>query len=385
VPAHGRRLAPAGNDKGRHMRIAHIGSKGLPSRGATERVVEAIATRQALDHDVTVYGSRRVCASARYAGIRVVALPVPAWKHLGPVVLDVLSAACALVRGYDVVHVHGSENAFVVPLLRLRSRVVTTNHGSPYEQRKWSRAARAIMRSVEGVSVRWASEATCVSRPRAERLQARYGVPVRFIPNGVDRHVSPEVGPATRLLASLDLEPGAYVMFSAARVDATKGCLTLIRAWREAGTGLPLLVVGDLWHTPGHEEELREAAQGSHVVFLPRLDDVGVLLGLIARSALFVFPSTVEAMSIMLLEAISTGARVVASDIAENMAVLPAGFPVFRAGDERDLTRAIAEALAEAERDAAPRYACWAREMADAYDWDRIAEQYMQAYRGTGP
>ena len=59
------------------MKIAHIGSKGLPSRGATERVVEAIASRHALEHDVTVYGSRRVCESGEYEGVRVVALPVP--------------------------------------------------------------------------------------------------------------------------------------------------------------------------------------------------------------------------------------------------------------------------------------------------------------------
>jgi len=43
------------------MRIAHIGSKGVPSGGGTERVVEALASRQAAeDHRVTVYGSALV-------------------------------------------------------------------------------------------------------------------------------------------------------------------------------------------------------------------------------------------------------------------------------------------------------------------------------------
>lgn len=364
------------------MRIAHIGCKGLPSRGGTERVVEAIAVRSSAEHEVTVYGSRRVCSSTSFRGVRVVALPVPPGKYLGPVVLDVLAALCALGRGYDVVHVHGSENAFVVPLLRLRSRVVTTNHGSAYELKKWGFFARRVMRMIEGGSVRWASRATCVAAPQAERLQTRYGVPVRYIPNAVDGQARADIASARSLLASIGLEAGRYVMFAAARVDPTKGCLTLVRAWRDLEANMPLLVVGDLWHAPGHEAELREAAGGANVVFVPRIEDGDVLLGLVAESALFVFPSTVEAMSMMLLEAVSTGARVVASDIPENTSALPQGFPVFGAGDEGDLTRAMAAALSEPEADWKSRYGSYAEEVLRTYDWDRISDQYLDVYLG---
>ena len=364
------------------MRIAHIGSKGLPSHGGTERVVEAIAVRHAHEHEVTVYGSRRVCSNTLFNGVQVVALPVPSGKYLGPVVFDVLSAACALWRGYDVIHVHGSENAFMVPLLRLRSRVVVTNHGSAYECEKWGFIARRLMRMLEGSSVGWASSATCVAAPQAERLQRRHGVPVRHIPNGVDRHANKDTESATSLLRSAGLEPGTYIMFAAARVDPTKGCLTLIRAWRASGLDVPLLVVGDLWHARGHEAELRDAAKGKNVVFVSRVEDRDVLLGLVAQSALFVFPSTVEAMSMMLLEAVSTGVRVLASDIPENTCVLPQGFPVFRTGDETDLTRAMITALSEPECDSKPRYASYARDVLRTYDWDRIADQYMEVYRG---
>jgi hypothetical protein len=118
----------------RPLRIAHLGSKGIPSRGGTERVVEAIARRQAAaGHRVTVYGSRLVCSSGTLDGVRVHAMPALAHKYLGPVLLDLTVAAHALARGgYDVVHVHGAENGFIVPLLRLRYPVVTTNHGPAY-------------------------------------------------------------------------------------------------------------------------------------------------------------------------------------------------------------------------------------------------------------
>lgn len=364
------------------MRIAHIGSKGLPSKGGTERVVEAIATRHATEHDVTVYGSRRVCRSGLLGGVRVVALPTLSSRHLGPVLLDVQAAASAFFGGYDVVHIHGAENAFVAPILRLRSRVVTTNHGPAHERKKWGRWARAIMRSTERVSVRSADAATAVAASHAEGLTARYGIPVRHIPNGIDSGMTADTGSAATMLASLGIEPNKYVMFAAARVDPTKGCLTLIRAWRAAATGLPLLVVGDLWHAPGHEEELRSAAEGADVVFVPRVEDRDVLLGLVSLASLFVVPSTIEAMSMMLLEAVSTGAQVLASDIPENAAVLPDGFPLFRAGEEDDLKRAIVEALSEPRAESRSRHAGFARQITDSYGWDSIAEQYLSAYRG---
>ena len=68
-----------------------------------------------------------------------------------------------------------------------------------------------------------------------------------------------------------------------------------------------MLVVGDLGHAPGYEERLRELAEGLPVTFVPRLDDKAVLLGLLQHCRVFVFPSTVEAMSMMLLEALAEG------------------------------------------------------------------------------
>jgi glycosyltransferase involved in cell wall biosynthesis len=355
----------------------------MPSRGGTERVVEAIAIRHAREHEVTVYGSNRVCSSTQLNGVKVVALGVPANKYLGPLVLDVLSAFRALWRGYDVVHVHGAENAFVLPILRLRSRVVTTNHGAAYERQKWGPLARWLMRLTERSSVRGATVATAVAANQAERLEKQYKAPVRYIPNGVDSDIATDIESASARLAENDLHPNAYVMFAAARVDPTKGCLTLIRAWRSSGIDLPLLVVGDLWHAPGHEAELRAAAEEGNVVFLPRIEDKATLLGLVAQSALFVFPSTVEAMSMMLLEAVSVGANVIASDIPENTLILPDGFPVFSAGDEDSLARAMIAMLGESDEAARVRRDSCALSVRRAYDWDEIAEQYLDAYRGN--
>jgi glycosyltransferase involved in cell wall biosynthesis len=364
------------------MRIAHIGGKGLPSRGGTERVIEALAVRQARSNDVTVYGNSRVCSTRDYEGIKVIALPVPRGKYAGPVWLQIAATMHAIFsQRYDVVHIHGAENTFTVPLLRLRSRVVTTNHGPAYDREKWGRVARALIRATDPGSVKFADAATAVAKSQATALSERYGVEVRYIPNGVDREIAIDETAALSILTDNGLKPGNYAMFAAARVDPTKGCLTLIRAWRALGCPMPLLIVGDLWHAPGHEAELMAGAEGMDVRFIPRLDEKATLAGLVVASDVFIFPSTVEAMSMMLLEVMALGVPVIASDIVENTQVLPDTTWTFAAGDADDLVRAYREFKAGPAE--AVRTRCRERaELVKArYSWDRIANDYEAVYR----
>jgi glycosyltransferase involved in cell wall biosynthesis len=363
------------------MRVAHLGSKGVPSKGGTERVVEAIATRLATRHEVTVYGQAPACRPGWYRGVRVVARTAPAGKHLGPVILQLRCTLHALARGrYDIVHVHGSENGFVVPLLRLRYPVVSTSHGPAYERAKWGSLAKRLLRCNERWSVRDASRATAVAANQAVELSARYGRPVRHIPNGIDAQMTVDLDGAQAMLRGLGLTPGQYVLFAAARVDPTKGCHTLIEAVRGMETELPLLVVGDLGHAAGYEDRLRELAGGMAVTFIPRLDDKAVVLGLLAHSRAYVFPSTVEAMSMMLLEALAVGVVGLASDIPENTAILPPGYPVFAAGNADDLARQLARGLAVSDADGERLKAEGRKWVRTHYDWDGIARRYEDLY-----
>ena len=363
------------------MRIAHIGGKGLPSRGGTERVIKALAVRQAKAHEVTVYGSRRFCQSGDFEGVRVIALPAMPGKYTGPFWLALAATMSAMLAPrYDIVHIHGAENTFTAWLLRLRSRVVTTNHGPAYEREKWGIIARALVRATDPGSVKNADVATAVALSQAESLSRRFGVPVRHIPNGVDAEMRADADAAMAVLAANDLTPRGYAMFAAARVDPTKGGLTLIKAWRTLGCPMPLLFVGDLWHAPGHDAELRAAAEGMAVSFVPRTDDKATLAGLVSLCDTFIFPSTVEAMSMMLLEAMVLGVPVIASDIVENTQVLPDSAWTFAAGDADDLVRAYSELKDEPAEVVRERCEARVASVKASYSWDRIEHDYEAAY-----
>jgi glycosyltransferase involved in cell wall biosynthesis len=176
------------------------------------------------------------------------------------------------------------------------------------------------------------------------------------------------------------MEPGRFAMFGAARVDPTKGCLTLLQAWRTLDCPTPLLIVGDLWHAPGHESQLREAAEGMDVHFIPRIEDMALVFGLVALVDVFIFPSTVEAMSMMLLDATSLGVPVLASDIPENTDVLPDGEWLFAPGDADDLARAYRALKTEPAAAVRDRCARRADHVRAHYSWDRIVDQYEAVY-----
>ena len=347
-------------------------------------MIEALAVAQAREHDVTVYGSTQFCEGGDFEGVRVRAFRLPQGKHLHAATLVVASSFDVLASGrFDLIHVHGVENSFTVPVLRLRSRVVTTNHGPTHEREKWGPVAKALIKSTEPGCVKWADRATAVARSQAAALSERYGVDVAYIPNGVDLGTRPDAPGARAFAAEHGVEPGGYALFAAARVDPTKGCLTLLRAWRQLGCPTPLLVVGDLWHAPGHEGELREAANGMAVTFVPRIEDKALLAGVVSAAGVFIFPSTVEAMSMMLLEVMSLGVPVIASDIAENTDVLPDGAWTFAAGDPGDLARAYRDFALESPEVVRERARQRAVSVAEGHSWPRIVEQYEAVYRAA--
>lgn len=86
------------------MKIAYLGSKGLPSKSGTERVLEAIVLRLASQHELTIYcDSQYTPSNYHVPGVRLIRIPSIPGKHLRATVLFLLSAIHALLFGrYDL-------------------------------------------------------------------------------------------------------------------------------------------------------------------------------------------------------------------------------------------------------------------------------------------
>jgi glycosyltransferase involved in cell wall biosynthesis len=127
------------------------------------------------------------------------------------------------------------------------------------------------------------------------------------------------------------------------RLSPEKGVRTLVRAWREIGTNVPLQLVGS---GPLDAELRRLASDLPHVELrgqLPR-DEVARLIG---SAALLVFPSEwYEGLSLVLLEALAAATPIVASHLSSLDDVVEEGVNAWRfhAGDPQSLAHRVREA-----------------------------------------
>jgi glycosyltransferase involved in cell wall biosynthesis len=365
------------------MRIAYLGSKGLPSRSGTERVVEAIVTRLSGKHQITVYcDARYTPPGTNVDGAHLIRIATIKGKHIQATYLFFVSAIHALFCRYDLIHLHGTDACFMLPVLRLRYKVVSTAHGVPgrLKRLKWGKTARFFIRLMEYPFVYLSNFATSVSKPDTDYLKARYGRNVIYIPNGVDDTVGYDLERAREVLNQLGIEPGNYLMFAAGRIDPTKGCHIILEALRHLGNPYKLLVVGDLHQVPSYGGQLRETADKKQVVFLPPITDRELLFGMVKLAHLFIFPSTDEGMSMMLLEVASLQTPLICSDIPENKAVMQNNVLYFQSKNAVDLANKIDWAIHHpGEMSVLGQKARFCVE--ENLTWDRIVEQYENLYK----
>ena len=369
------------------MKIAVLGSKSLPAFAGADRVAENIVQHLPADdgnryHVYVVRTPAQPRAFDFAPNIRVVPIPALNGKHSKATTFFFLSALhCALVLRPDLAHAHDSAFgpfAWILRVLRPGLPILGTFHGNPYERAKWSRFAKAFLRFSEAAFVRGCHALTTVARAKVAEVQARVKTPIEFIPNGVDP--APAI-PQTLLAEKYGLVPGHYLMFAAGRMDPTKGLHHLLDAYDRLRPELPLLVVGGF---EGHNREysdqlLARCRATEHVVLLPKLLAQPELFELVAGAKLFVFPSEIEAMSMMLLEVVSCGVPVLASDIAENVEVVGADYPwLFRNADAADLADKLARFL---KTGPGPEIAAVRERCAREFNWTAIAARYLALYR----
>jgi glycosyltransferase involved in cell wall biosynthesis len=157
-----------------------------------------------------------------------------------------------------------------------------------------------------------------------------------------------------------------------------KGVDTLIEAFKKVKTGKSLAIVGDATHTEGYLARCKGLAKDD-----PRIIFTGPLYGTdkteaYSNASLFVLPSTIEGMPVVLLEAMSFGLCPLVSDIEENLDVLEGCGYSFKTRDTGDLTRQIEKALAAKGTELLGQKGKALVEK--GYQWPRIARQTLELY-----
>lgn len=364
------------------MKIAYLGMKGLPAKGGPERVVEGIVGPLKDRHEITVYcNADYTPPGTTLAGIRLIRIPSLRGKHTRMLITDLLAALHAFVFGnYDLIHLHNAEAGFVLPLLRLRYKVISTSHTLAYTADKWGPFARFLMRLADFPFKALSNCITCVT-PSHEPFYAGYR-PVFVIPNGVDPPSALITADVSDLLAAQGVDERPFVLFVAGRIIPFKGAHLLLDAFRRVELNWQLVVLGDRQQLPEYGQSLADLAD-ERVRFIPFIGDKATVLGLIRRAALYVHPSTnqhgMEGMPMTLLEALSLGTPALCSDIPQHQFILQEYGYYFRADDIEDLATRLRWAMEHPEEmQTTAEAAC--RHVHEHFAWRHIAQQYDQLY-----
>jgi glycosyltransferase involved in cell wall biosynthesis len=225
--------------------------------------------------------------------------------------------------------------------------------------------ARTVLQAGEWASARCPSATVVVSNTLRDHYVDKQGFEPIVVQNAV---LKGRVRPLRRLRQA-GLRKDDFILF-AGRLSPEKGVETLLEAFGSLGSPKQLVLAGGTSYSEKYIDDLRHKA-GSDVVFLGRVDRES-MEELLSNCYVFVLPSTMEGLSIALLEAISYGNCVVTTSIPENMEAIGDAGPVFPVGDVQAL-RSILDDLLQ-QPDLVEEYRLKARLRAqDLPDWDDVA------------
>lgn len=358
------------------MKIAILGVKGVPGHHGVEVVVDSLLPHLVeLGHEITVYGYDSYTENRdNYSGVRVRTVKGSLNKNLEMISHMWKATRMANPEEYDIIHIHSADPCLLAPFAKAKYGIVASSHGQAYVRKKWSIAAKTMSRLAELFFIHVPDVKTSVSKPLADYYNQKYKKDVAYIPNGIQMRTPPDSSNITQW----GIEPGQYLFCSAGRIERTKGLSTLIEAYRNLDTDLPLVIAGGGAATDIPYFEELKAASPDGVKF------VGFLKGdeyfsLFAHASVFVFPSEYEAMSIALLEGLSFGAPTVFSDIPENEAVASGLGYSFKVSDPKDLEEKMRYVLENPQegRDMGNKAQEFVKEH---HQWEAVAQQYHELY-----
>lgn len=360
------------------MKIAMIGHKDFPSRsGGVEVVVGGLSTSLAKrGYDVTVYnrGLQKGHNVYDVDGVHARRIFTVNRPSLDATIYSFLATFDAIFRGYDVIHYHAIGPAVPLFIAKLFGKhTICTVHGLNWRVDKWGGFASRYLKLGERIAAKYADDLIVLSEGEWNYFLEKYNRSAILIPNAVKFY---DTLPCNIIEKKYNLQKGDYILY-VGRISPEKGPMDLVEAYLKSHTDKKLVLAGPVTESE-YCANFDEKIKGN-----PNIIHTGYVVGnelreLYSNCALFVLPSHTEGLSLALLEALSTGAKCLVSDIPENTSVVGEYGTNFTVEDTDSLARAL-------ERDCAEEYPQKKREeqinyVRTNFDYDVMLDRYEEVY-----
>ena len=255
-------------------------------------------------------------------------------------------------------------------------------HGLEWQRSKYSPKAQKVMRLMEKITAKMNHHLIMCSEGQVKYFKEEYGRDSVCIPGAVnlpDLSVPCE----SDILIRYDLEPRKFFLFMG-RIVQDKNPDYLIRAFMKCRhEGYKLVIAGGNDAMPDYVNGLHELAKDcKEVVF------TGPVYGkdkeqLLRNANCFCLPSTIEGLSIVMMEAASYKLPTIASDIDANKEFLDEDAVYVRPENEEDLVKAIEYAI-EYPNKMQEFVSINYQKILDKYTWDKVAIKYVNYLKSIG-
>lgn len=370
------------------MKIAMIGHKRIPTRsGGVEVVVEELSTRMHnKGHSVDAYN--RNCGEEKlkeYEGVRIIEIPTAKRSGLNAMIYSFLATFRCLFGKYDIIHYHAEGQCAALPIAKLfGKKVVATIHGLDWQRDKWGGFAMKYLLFGEKMAAKYADRVIVLSSAMQKYFKDTYNRDTDFIPNGTDpmKIEKPEI-----IKEKYGLNGEDYILFLA-RLTVEKGLDYLIDAYKQIDTDKKLIIAGGLEPEIEYISHMKEKVNGNENIKMIGYVSGKELAELFSNCYLYVLPSDIEGMPMSLLEAVGYNAKVLVSDIPENVDFLHGYGNSFKKSDIEDLKEKLQFCIDNPnlsdrdfkENESAESVQKKRGELLEMYSWENIINQTLSLY-----
>ena len=294
-------------------KIAVIGLKGLPAFGGAATVGENIIEQLKDKYDFTVYAtsSHTDFKTGVYNGYKQIVFKKIQIKKLNILYYYLSSLFHILFNNeYDIIHLHHRTAAFTLLFFKKSFKTVTTLHSVVAIQKfKYFKYYFTLQ---DYILYKKSDIIINVSKYNTSLIEKKAKHKLFYIPNGISIIQRNEL---------VNINENNYILFSAARIINEKGCHIFLNALQAINYKGQIIVIGDLSQQKKYKKELLKLSKVLNVNYIGLIKDKTLLFSYIKRAKYFVFPSLVEAMSMMLLEVVSLKIPVICSNIFANKTI----------------------------------------------------------------
>lgn len=368
------------------MKIVFIGGRGIHILGGIENYMLNL-TRELtkLGHECIVWCESDHNEVEMLDGVKVIYHKGPKsnlickpWCGLKATIKTVFREKCV-----DVIHYNAwppSLWCWIPRLFGIPSMM--EGHGLEWQRSKYSPKAQKIMKAMEGFTARLNQHLIMCSEGQVKYFKEEYGKESICIPGAVtlpDLSLPNDSG----ILERFGIAPKKYFLFMG-RLVQDKNPDYLIQAFIKAKKeGYKIVIAGSNDAMPDYVEKLHSIGAGHNDVVFTGAVYAQDKAKLLQNAYCFCLPSTIEGLSIVMMEAASYHLPVIASEIEANREFLGDDAVYVKPENESDLVKAIEYAIAHPQEMKQQQFINY-QKIVDKYTWDKVALKYVEYLHSIG-